>query len=98
MTNKKSVLALAVAVMVLIAMVFSAAYVAREADHTCLGDGCAICHQITQCTKNLNLPAHGTNAAMLMAALTYALYLQASECSGYPQNATLVGLKVKLST
>ena len=35
--------------------VFSAAYVAHEADHECCGEGCPVCVQLQQCVDNFQL-------------------------------------------
>ena len=42
--------------------VFSAAYVAHEADHDCSGEGCPICIQLQQCVANFQLTGSGLEA------------------------------------
>ena len=42
--------------------VFSAAYVAHEADHECSGEGCPVCVQLQQCVANFQLAGSGLSS------------------------------------
>ncbi len=49
--------------------VFSAAYVAHEADHDCSGEGCPICIQLQQCVANFQLTGSGLEADTVVVSL-----------------------------
>ena len=53
MTKKTRIAALLLAAAVLTVMLCSAFYLALEAGHDCIGDGCAICCQIAVCRNVL---------------------------------------------
>ena len=60
MTKKKRIISLVVAAAVLFVMLYSALYIAAEANHDCVGENCPICYQINVCpmgSAHLRLPA-----------------------------------------
>jgi len=79
------------------AIAFSAFFIAAEADHPCVGEGCPICHEIRSCLHLLSsVLLAGTGACVVFA------YLKSSVRSVrfvavYQSLLTLVSLKVKLS-
>lgn len=96
MTRKKLFAALTAAALALV-MLFSLVFLAREADHDCRGEDCAICAQIALCEqllKNLIL------AAAILAALRILAAFRAESGEHAPVRfgpVTPVSLKVKLS-
>ena len=75
----------------------SMVYIAAEADHDCVGDGCAICAQISICRNTLKDLMTAVCAAVFAAAFIYILCRIASVCTDSVQFSSLVSLKVKLS-
>ena len=95
--KRNRIAALLLAVTILVIMLYSAFFVAAEADHDCVGEGCPICYQIDACQntpKSLSLAVCVTAVAV---AFTYILCRCISLCTDYAQRDTLVSLKVKLS-
>lgn len=88
MTKKTRMFTGLVAAAMALVLLFSALYIAVEADHSCTGEDCAVCCQITLCRQLLEGLGLAGTAAVLTAALPTA------ECAGV---FTLVALKVKLS-
>ena len=97
MTKKTRIAALLLAAAVLTVMLCSAFYLALEAGHDCIGDGCAICCQIAVCRNVLKKLSLSVCAGALAAAFTYTLRRGIFVCADYAQSYTLVSLKVKLS-
>ena len=97
MTKKKRIISLVVAVAVFFVMLYSALYIAAEANHDCVGENCPICYQISVCEnilKNLSLTVC---AAAFTAAFTYTLCISIFACTDVIIGHTLVSLKVKLT-
>ena len=84
--KRNRIAALLLAVTILVIMLYSAFFVAAEADHDCVGEGCPICYQVDACQNTLK-----------SLAFTYILCRCISLCTDYAQRDTLVSLKVKLS-
>ena len=97
MEKKKRIAALLLAVTVLLVMLYSALFIAAEADHDCVGENCPICYQINVCQNALKYLSLAVCAAVFAAALPYTLCRGISVCTDYAQSYTLVSLKVKLS-
>ena len=51
--KRNRIAALLLAVTILVIMLYSAVFVAAEADHDCVGEGCPICYQIDACQNTL---------------------------------------------
>ena len=97
MTKKFRFMVRLLAVVLAVAMLSSAVYIAVKADHDCSGDDCAICHQIGVCENLLKSLGLAGAAATISAAFTYTVcraILPRAEMNG---TLTLVALKVKLS-
>ena len=97
MTKKFRFMVRLLAVVLAVAMLSSAVYIAVEANHDCSGDDCAICHQIGVCENLLKSLGLAGAAAAISAAFTYTVcraILPRAEMNG---TLTLVALKVKLS-
>lgn len=97
MEKKKRIAALLLAVTVLLVMLYSALFIAVEADHDCVGENCPICYQISVCQNTLKNLSLAVCAVAFAAAFTYTLCRSISVCTDYAQSYTLVSLKVKLS-
>ena len=97
MEKKKRIAALVLAVIVLFVMLYSALFIAAEADHDCVGENCPICYQINVCQNALKNLSLAVSAAAFAAAFTYTLCRSISACSDFATSCTLVSLKVKLT-
>ena len=97
MTKKPCFITRLLAAVLAVVMLFSAVYIAVEADHDCSGEDCAICHQIGVCEhlqKSLGLAGA---AAAITAAFTYTMCKAILPCAETTDTLTFVALKVKLS-
>ncbi|MCC8016678.1 MAG: hypothetical protein LIO43_04835 [Clostridiales bacterium] len=97
MEKKNRIVAAFLAVIVFVVMLYSALYIAAEADHDCVGDNCPICAQINVCQNTLKNLSLAVCAAVFAAAFTYTLCRSISACADITPSYTLVSLKVKLS-
>ena len=97
MTKKPCFMTRLLAAVLTVVMLFSAVYLAVEADHDCSGDDCAICHQISVCENLLKSLGLAGAAAAITAAFTYTVYRAILPCAETIDTLTLVSLKVKLS-
>lgn len=97
MTKKTRILAVLLAVMVLVVMLYSALFIAAEADHDCVGKGCPICYRINICQNILKSLSLAVCATAPAAAFTYTLCRRISVCTDITASYSLVSLKVKLS-
>ena len=95
MNRKKRLAAACAALLLVLALFCSAAFVIVEADHHCTGDGCAVCHQIQVCLRLFD--QGGTTGALTACAAAVYLVVRALRCR--PQLAAAcspVELRVKL--
>ncbi len=97
MTKKKRIISLVVAVAVFFVMLYSALYIAAEANHDCVGENCPICYQISVCENTLKNLSLAVCAVAFAAAFTYTLCRSISACADVTPIYTLVSLKVKLT-
>ena len=97
MEAKKRIIAILLAATVLFVMLYSALFIAAEADHDCVGENCPICYQINVCQNMLKNFSLAVCPAVFSAAFTYILCRSISARTDYAQSYTLVSLKVKLS-
>ena len=97
MTKKKRIIPLIVAVAVFFVMLYSALYIAAEANHDCVGENCPICYQISVCENTLKNLSLAVCAVAFAAAFTYTLCRSISACATAIPSYTLVSLKVKLT-
>lgn len=97
MGKTKRILAMVMAVAIFAVMLSAAFFLAEEADHDCIGDGCQICLQLNLCRgvlKSLSLALHAAVAALTVACILWGSICPRGESSDH---VTLVTLKVKLS-
>ena len=97
MTKKPCFMTRLLAAVLAVVMLFSAVYIAVEADHDCSGEDCAICHQIGVCENLLKSLGLAGAAAAISAAFTYTMFRAIVHCTETIDTLTLVSLKVKLS-
>ena len=97
MTKKPCFMTRLLAAVLAVVMLFSAVYLAVEADHDCSGDDCAICRQISICENLLKSLGLAGAAAAISAAFTYTVFRAILPCTETIGTLTLVSLKVKLS-
>ena len=71
--KRNRIAALLLAVTVLVITLYSALFVAAEADHDCVGEGCPICYQVEACQNTLK----GLSLAVCVTAVAVAfIYVQ----------------------
>ena len=97
MTKKPCFITRLLAAVLAVVMLFSAVYIAVEADHDCSGEDCAICHQIGVCENLLKSLGLAGAVAAVTAALPYTMCKAILPCAETTDTLTLVALKVKLS-
>lgn len=97
MTKKPCFMTRLLAAVLAVVMLFSAVYIAVEADHDCSGEDCAICHQIGVCENLLKSLGLAGAAAAVTAVFTYTVCRAILPCTEMNGTLTLVALKVKLS-
>ena len=97
MTKKPCFMTRLLAAVLAVVMLFSAVYIAVEADHDCSGEDCSICHHIGVCENLLKSLGLAGAAAAITAALTYTVCRAILPCAETSGTLTLVALKVKLS-
>ncbi len=97
MAKKKRIISLVIAAAVFFAMLYSALYIAAEANHDCVGENCPICYQINICKNTLKNLSLAVCAVAFAAAFTHALCRSVSSGADVTQSYTLVSLKVKLT-
>ena len=97
MTKRNRFLTTLLTIAVAFVMLTSVAYIAKESHHDCVGDNCAICHQLQACENLLKSIGLAGAAAVFAAAVRYALCSVIPSCAEVVRTFTLVSLKVKLS-
>ena len=83
MRSGRRVFVLVLAVLVLLAVLFPAFFIACEADHDCTGDCCGVCLSIRQCEALLLLCALllSVRSALLAASTIHAVFRQGTPVS-----------------
>lgn len=96
-SNCKRITVGIICMMILVVVLFSAFYIAAEADHDCGGDDCPICACIQQCELILNQFTNGV-MAQAAAAVAVSLLVLAAAITAYTFiQATPVSRKVQLN-
>lgn len=97
MVKTKRILAMLMAVVVFAVMLCSAFFLAEEAHHDCVGDGCQVCLQMNVCRgilESLSLVLHAAVVALAVACILCGSFWPREKSTDH---VTLVTLKVKLS-
>lgn len=97
MVKQNRALLLLLAVALICTMLFSAFYIAVEAEHDCIGEHCRICDQIGVCIQSLKTLSVSVTAAVCTAVLLYIVFSLIFRTVSFATFGTLVLLKVKLS-
>ena len=97
MEKARRIAAVIFAALLLLAMLCSAAFIAAEADHDCVGENCPVCYQISVCENAFKDLSLAVCAAVFAAAFAYTLCRSISACADAAASFTLVSLKVKLT-
>ena len=74
--KRNRIAALLLAVTILVIMLYSAFFVAAEADHDCVGEGCPICYQIDACQNTLKSLSLAVCVTAVAVAFTYIYFVQ----------------------
>ncbi len=97
MTKKNRLIALLLAVTVIFAVLFSALFIAQNADHNCIGDDCQICYAISVCENVLKTIGSALAVVILAALVGVFRFFLPSVSKRTAYRTSLVTLKVKLS-
>ena len=76
---------------------FSAAYIAHEADHDCDGEDCQVCVELRHCVANLQSAGTGIQEDATAASLPVDAAPPASPPEVALPGRTLVALKIQLN-
>lgn len=83
--------------MMLVFVLFSAFYIAVEADHDCCGEGCPICACIQMCENTLREIVGRTIAKLSALSPVLCIFLIAATFAASIPQETLVSGKVRLN-
>lgn len=97
MAKKRTLFRTVLCLAVLLALVFSAFYIAAEADHDCPGESCEVCRHIAQCEKLLRTLLLLAAAALFAVAKDALFSVRPTDRAASAVGDTPVSLKVKLS-
>ena len=95
--NVKRIAAGIMGLMMFIAVLFSAFYIAAEADHDCCGEDCPICACIQQCENTLRGIGDGTAEQLSAVIPVMLIFLVAALPIAVLSQETLVSRKVRLN-
>ena len=77
--------------------IFSAAYIAHEAEHECCGHGCPVCVQLQQYVAYFQLAGSGLEADAAVVSLPSVAAEQTVPAEVLPQSRSLVAQKVQFN-
>ena len=97
MTNKKRILSVALAVLVLFVVLYSVFFIAAESHHDCIGENCPICLQIQVYENTLKTLSSAAAVTAASAILYVAFFIIKTYITRPFVSATPISLKVKLS-
>ncbi|MBQ7562497.1 MAG: hypothetical protein IJT16_00740 [Lachnospiraceae bacterium] len=95
-SNTRRIAAGIVGVMMLVVVLFSASYIAAEADHDCAGDDCPVCVCIQLCENILNQVGDVATRVSIAAPVVFLLLFVLFSVYSIPQE-TLISKKVRLN-
>ena len=93
----KSIFTLLLTAAVCFAILFSLCFIAAEADHDCIGDGCPICCQLAVCDTVLKTLVCVVISGLFSALLVCFISVLSAFTQKHILNTSPVCLKVKLS-
>lgn len=97
MAKNNRALALIIAIVFIMTMLFSAAYIAAEANHECEGEHCEVCSRISVCANTMRILSTAVFEIVATVALTYTLAIFCPKLLEGEQVDTLITLNVKLT-
>ena len=97
MSKIRRVLTVLLAAAVLFVMLFSAFYIAIEADHDCVGEDCPICYQISVCEYTLKSVGQAVLVLILAGFIGIFIISLPTFTKKLAYHTSLVSLKIKLS-
>ncbi len=87
----------ALCLVMVLAVVLSAAFIVAHADHACVGSGCDICQQLQLCRQVLKRTLFHTAASFGAASAEVFCALACVHFQRHQIGKTLVDMRVKLS-
>ncbi|MCR4667888.1 MAG: hypothetical protein K5774_00760 [Clostridia bacterium] len=81
----------------LVAMLFSAFYIAEEADHDCTGEDCPVCACIQICENTLHRLGDGSTFLLRILAAVFFVVLVAAVIPAAVSRGTLITRKVRMN-
>ena len=96
MTKHNRVALLVITLALIFVTLFSAFYIAENADHDCIGENCAICHQINLYENMLKALGLAFSVCGIAGLIVVACIGCASVMSTATAQDTLISLKVEL--
>lgn len=97
MLRNRRLLTMILVVLFAAALIFSAVFLAAEANHDCHGENCQICQQIVICARILGLFALALIAAKAAAHGRFFAFDDDRDASSAARCCTLISQKIKLS-
>lgn len=95
--KRNRILTLLITVLILAALLFSALFIAVEADHDCTGAHCSVCEHILVCQTILEQLAFCAGMLGIMTVIIRHLLCKVWYCRTIFSHVTLITCKVKLS-
>ena len=96
MTALRRAAVIAAIILISLAVLSSAAYIALEADHDCVGEECLICSRMEACVDLLRAVLTGTAAVAVFAALVSVYRRVRAFCAPCKRTAVYSLSKVRL--
>ncbi len=96
MARKIKLVALALTVVFLLSASLSLYFIAQEADHDCVGEGCEICALLSQCEHTLKTLFAFAKEAVLALSILYVSHGFVKSPADITAQGTPVALKVEL--
>ncbi|MCR5356677.1 MAG: hypothetical protein K6E63_04655 [Lachnospiraceae bacterium] len=73
MTSQKKIASGIISIMVLVVVLFSSVYIAKESDHVCHDEDCPVCACLHQCEDMLHQLSSGFTG-LIMVAVAFAVF------------------------
>ena len=96
MTRQKRVVALLLAMVVCIVMIFSILFISFEAQHHCAGENCKICYQLDECSQAIRQLVFVAMLGILLLEASVWFYSTVTSSTSAKRIFSLILLKVEL--
>ena len=93
---KKRIVSVGMIALILAVMLFSAFFIAAEADHDCTGEDCPICAIIYQCEHTLRNVGNAAASQSVVLLIAISFLLLTSICETGAAQKTLISQKVRM--